>query len=115
LQQVSPLVALSVSAAITSSFETNVELRLEWLGTIVSNIDASVSSTHLKQTLSLHVTDSNDQDSDIRDVAPKIMEVLYQRLQGAYMQLAEMEPRDDNALRKMVALTRQIAEVRRSL
>jgi hypothetical protein len=26
-----------------------------------------------------------------------------------------MEPRDDNALRKMVALTRQIAEVRRSL
>jgi hypothetical protein len=43
------------------------------------------------------------------------MEVLYQRLQGAYMQLAEMEPRDDNALRKMVALTRQIAEVRRSL
>jgi hypothetical protein len=43
LQQVSSLVALSVSAAITSSFETNVELRLEWLGTIVSNIDTSVS------------------------------------------------------------------------
>jgi hypothetical protein len=31
------------------------------------------------------------------------------------MQLAESEPRDDNALRKMVALTRQIAEVRRVL
>lgn len=45
LQQVSSLVALSVSAAITSSFETNVELRLEWLGTIVSNIDTSVSFT----------------------------------------------------------------------
>jgi hypothetical protein len=44
LQQVTSLVALSVSAAITSSFETNVELRLEWLGTIVSNIDTSVSS-----------------------------------------------------------------------
>jgi WD40 repeat protein/GGDEF domain-containing protein len=115
LQQVSPLVALSVSAAITSSFETNVELRLEWLGTIVSNIDASVSSIHRKQTLPFHCTDLNHQDSDIRDVAPKIMEVLYQRLQGAYMQLAEMEPRDDNALRKMVALTRQIADVRRSL
>jgi hypothetical protein len=43
------------------------------------------------------------------------MDVLYQRLQGAYMQLAESEPRDDNALRKMVALTRQIAEVRRVL
>jgi len=46
LQQVSSLVALSVSAAITSSFETNVELRLEWLGTIVSNIDTSVSFLH---------------------------------------------------------------------
>lgn len=95
LQQVSSLVALSVSAAITSSFETNVEMRLEWLGTIVSNIDTD--------------------DPDIRDVAPKIMDVLYQRLQGAYMQLAESEPRDDNALRKMVALTRQIADVRRVL
>lgn len=46
LQQVSSLVALSVSAAITSSFETNVVLRLEWLGTIVSNIDTSVSFLH---------------------------------------------------------------------
>jgi hypothetical protein len=44
LQQVSSLVALSVSAAITSSFETNVEMRLEWLGTIVSNIDTDVST-----------------------------------------------------------------------
>ena len=40
------------------------------------------------------------------------MDVLYQRLQGAYMQLAESAPRYDNALRKMVALTRQIAEVK---
>jgi hypothetical protein len=43
------------------------------------------------------------------------MDVLYQRLQGAYMQLAESVPRNDSALRKMVALTRQIAEVRRTL
>jgi hypothetical protein len=43
------------------------------------------------------------------------MDVLYQRLQGAYMQLAESEPRDDGALRKMVTLTRQIADVRRVL
>jgi hypothetical protein len=51
LQQVSSLVALSVSAAITSSFETNVELRLEWLGTIVSNIDTSVSFMHASDIL----------------------------------------------------------------
>jgi hypothetical protein len=53
LQQVSSLVALSVSAAITSSFETNVELRLEWLGTIVSNIDTSVSFLHLSNIIEL--------------------------------------------------------------
>ncbi len=47
LQQVSSLVALSVSAAITSSFETNVDKRLDWLGTIVSNIDTAVSSPHI--------------------------------------------------------------------
>jgi len=51
LQQVSSLVALSVSAAITSSFETNVELRLEWLGTIVSNIDTAVSFTQLSDII----------------------------------------------------------------
>lgn len=55
------------------------------------------------------------QDPDIRDVAPKIMDVLHQRLQGAYMQLAESEPRDDHALRKMFALTRQIVDVRTML
>lgn len=116
LQQVSSLVALSVSAAITSSFETNVEKRLEWLGTIVSNIDTAVSSSFsLGGARSLILTGHAQQDPDIREVAPKIMDVLYQRLQGAYMQLAESQPRDDNALRKMVALTRQIGEVRKSL
>lgn len=58
LQQVSSLVALSVSAAITSSFETNVELRLEWLGTIVSNIDTSVSLIYFSDLALLHCTDS---------------------------------------------------------
>ena len=52
LQQVSSLVALSVSAAITSSFETNVEMRLEWLGTIVSNIDTDVSTRRKKPHVS---------------------------------------------------------------
>lgn len=53
LQQVSSLVALSVSAAITSSFETNVELRLEWLATIVANMDTTVSLTLSRYTVEL--------------------------------------------------------------
>lgn len=113
LQQVSPLVALSVSAAITASFETNVDKRLEWLGAIINNIDHQVCCTDLS-AYPLR-TKILSQDPDIRDVAPKIMDVLYQRLQGAYMQLAESQPRDDESLKRMVMLTRQIGQVRAAL
>ena len=92
LEKVTPLVALSVSAAITASFETYVDQRLEWLSTILSNIDLN--------------------DEEIKDVAGKIMEVLSQRLQGAYMNISETNP-SEPALRRISALHRQVAEVRR--
>ncbi|KAK5122762.1 hypothetical protein LTR85_003677 [Meristemomyces frigidus] len=92
LLQVTPLVALSVSAAITASFQSNVDARLEWLSAVLSQI--------------------NMQDPDIMDVAPKIMDVLSQRLQGAYMTISEARPNDGN-LRRISALNRQVMEVRR--
>ncbi|KAK4505413.1 hypothetical protein PRZ48_003376 [Zasmidium cellare] len=92
LEHVSPLVALTVSAAITSSFETNAEQRLEWLSHVLNQIDV--------------------RDDDIRDVAPKIMDVLSQRLQGAYMQISETKP-SDPALRTISSLHRQVDEIRR--
>lgn len=88
-----PLVTLSVSAAVTASFETNVDKRLEWLGSVISNMDPG--------------------DPEIHDVAPKIMDVLVQRLQGAYMHIAEARPSDQEVLRKLVALNRRIGEVRK--
>lgn len=114
LQQVSSLVALSVSAAITSSFDRNVDKRLEWLGTIITNIDQNVRRHH-PQSHPEHLLTYFEQDPDIRDVAPKIMDVLYQRLQGAYMMLAESPQREEQALRKTASLTRQIGELRRVL
>ncbi|KAK4550819.1 hypothetical protein LTR36_000399 [Oleoguttula mirabilis] len=92
LLQVTPLVALSVSAAITASFQSNVDARLDWLSAVLSQI--------------------NMNDPDIMDVAPKIMDVLSQRLQGAYMHISEANPSDAN-LRKISALNRQVSEVRR--
>ena len=83
--------SLSVSVAITASMETHVEQRLEWLGAILTNIDVN--------------------DADMRDMAPKIMDILSQRLQGAYMSMAERAP-SDPALRKISALHRQVGEVR---
>lgn len=93
LDQVSPLVALTVSAAVTSSFDTFVEQRLDWLGRIIAHI--------------------NVRDPVIMDVAPKIMDVLAQRMQGVYMQISESNPGDSATLRTIAALNRQVKEVRR--
>ena len=92
LEQVAPLMSLSVSVAITASMESHVEQRLEWLGTVLSNIDLN--------------------DADMKDMTPKIMDILSQRLQGAYMSMAERAPQDP-ALRKISALHRQVGEVKR--
>ena len=92
LTKVRPLVTLSVSAAITASLESHVQQRLEWLSTILDTIDL--------------------QDEDIREVAPKIMEVLSQRLQGAYMNLSEADP-GEPALKRISALNRKVGEIRR--
>ena len=92
LHQVTPLVALTVSAALTSSFDTNTSERLAWLGRVLAQIDM--------------------RDNDIRDVAPKIMDVLSQRLQGAYMEISEARP-NDPSLRTISALNRQVNEIRR--
>lgn len=46
------------------------------------------------------------------DVAPKIMDVLSHRLQGAYMQIAEADP-GNPALKKLSALARNVNEIKR--
>lgn len=91
LQRLSPLVSLSVSAALTASFGLHVSERLEWLATVLATIEL--------------------RDPEIREVAPKIMDVLQQRMQGAYMMLAEGNPQDP-ALRKVSALARQINDIK---
>ncbi|KAI9873158.1 MAG: hypothetical protein M1830_000760 [Pleopsidium flavum] len=91
LQQLSPLIALSVGAAVTNSLETHVMERLHWLETVFATIDP--------------------RDPEIREVAPKIMDVLSQRLEGQYMRIAEADPRDP-VLRKIPPLTRQARELK---
>ncbi|KAK4962845.1 hypothetical protein LTR10_000472 [Elasticomyces elasticus] len=97
LKQVTPLVALSVSAALTASLDTSLELRLEWLETVLGMIDV--------------------RDEEIVDVAPKIMDVLMTRLQGAYMIVHEQSGWSDQEknglLRRISALNKRVVEVRR--
>lgn len=91
LGQASPLVILSVGAAVTTSLATNVMERLSWLETVFHSV--------------------NPRDPDIRDVVGKILEILSQRLEGEYMRIAEEEPQNP-ALRKIPGLARQARELK---
>jgi len=51
-------------------------------------------------------------DNDISEMAPRIMEVLSSRLQGAYMAIAETDPVAP-CLRRIHGLTKAVAEVKR--
>jgi hypothetical protein len=84
--------SLSVSVAITASLETNIDQRLEWLQTVLTNIDLN--------------------DPDMKEMTPKIMDILSSRLQGAYMSISERSP-GEAALKRISALHRQVGEVRR--
>ncbi|OJD20056.1 hypothetical protein AJ78_00073 [Emergomyces pasteurianus Ep9510] len=85
LSNLSPLVVLSVSAAVTSSFEANVMDRLNWLERVFRTVKVK--------------------DPEIYEVAPKIMDVLIQRLEALYMSIAENTPHDP-VLRRIPRLTR---------
>ncbi|KAL1636920.1 hypothetical protein SLS56_001017 [Neofusicoccum ribis] len=91
IQSLTPLVALSVSAAVSSSLDSNIPERLMWLDAVFGTIEP--------------------RDPDIREVAPKIMDVLSSRLQAAYMQIAESNP-GDPVLRKISMLSRRARELK---
>lgn len=91
LTGLSPIVALSVGVAVTSSLQTNIAERLAWLEVVLQTIDL--------------------RDPDIREVAPKIMDILTQRLESLYMTIAENTPHDP-ILRKIPPLSRRARELR---
>ncbi|KAL8786605.1 MAG: hypothetical protein Q9195_008127 [Heterodermia aff. obscurata] len=90
IQQLSPLITLSVGAAVTNLLENNVMERLAWLEVVFANIDP--------------------RDSEIREVAPRIIPVLGSRLESQYMRTAEANPRD-LSLRRIPPLARSAREL----
>ncbi|THC90131.1 hypothetical protein EYZ11_010414 [Aspergillus tanneri] len=91
LTDLSPIVALSVGVAVTSSLQTNVAERLTWLDVVLQTV--------------------NPMDADIREVAPRIMEILLQRLDTLYMSIAQNAPHDP-VLRKIPPLSRRARALR---
>jgi hypothetical protein len=88
LNQVSPLLALSTGAVVSESLDRNLPERLVWLDAVLRSVNPSVSLSN-----SLHFILTNKiQDAEIRDIVPKIMDVINQRLTAAYIQLNESTP-----------------------
>ncbi|KAI9788385.1 MAG: hypothetical protein M1833_003012, partial [Piccolia ochrophora] len=91
VQTLSQLVLLSVAASVTASFDTNVNERLDW-------VEACFSSLNFR-------------DAEVRDVLPRIIDVLVQRLESLYMRLAQKSLQDP-ALRKIPGLTTLARELK---
>jgi hypothetical protein len=86
LSQVSPLLALSTGAVVSDSLGRNLTERLMWLDAVLRSVNANVSIT---SNAHLALPNMVPQDAEIRDIIPKIMDVVIQRLTAAYIQLNE--------------------------
>lgn len=89
LAQVSPLLALSTGAVVSESLGRNLPERLMWLNAVFISVNPNVSASLL---LTSFPELTFYQDADIRDIIPKIMDVVVQRLTTAYIQLNESTP-----------------------
>ncbi|RHZ50346.1 uncharacterized protein CDV56_104200 [Aspergillus thermomutatus] len=90
LTRLSPIVALSVGVAVTSSLHTNVDDRLTWLDVVLQSVDL--------------------RDPDIHEVAPRIIEILTQRLNTLYMDVASNNPHS-SVIRKLGPINRRLQEL----
>jgi hypothetical protein len=91
LTTVSPIVSLSVGVAITTALVTNVQERLVWLEYVLQTVNLA--------------------DTDILEVAPQIMDIFIQRLDGLYRTVVEANPHDP-LLRKIPPLVRRARDLR---
>lgn len=92
LRQVSPLLALSTGAVVSESLNRNLTERLVWLNAVFQSVNPNVSLLPPNRHVVAPDTDELLQDAEIRDIIPKIMDVVIQRLTAAYIQLNESTP-----------------------
>lgn len=93
---------------MTTSLDTNVQERLAWLDFVLKTVNLGVC--FFPSDCELFKANFN-QDPDIRDVAPQIMEILLQRLNALYMAVAKKNPHD-MTLRLIAPLARRASDLR---
>ncbi|KAJ5383366.1 hypothetical protein N7517_001277 [Penicillium concentricum] len=94
LSRLSAIVMLSVAVAVTTTMQTNIGQRLHWLEVVLQNV--------------------NPRDTDLREVAPRILDIMSQRLNTLYMSVVERNPHDP-ILRLISPLARRARELHASL
>lgn len=110
LQQVSPLLVLSTGAVVSEPLDRNLEQRLAWLEAVLQSVNPHVSHPFVTSP------DSNTncvKDNEIRDIVPKIMDVMSQRLTNKYIELNETTP-GNPLLRRISALSRRCNDLTRA-
>jgi len=110
LSQVSPLLALSTGAVVSDALDRNLPERLVWLDAVLRSVNPSVSLPDLLQDFAANTL---VQDAEIRDIVPKIMDVIKQRLTSAYIQLNETTS-GSPLLRRISSLVNRCAEMTRA-
>ncbi|KAL8829117.1 MAG: hypothetical protein Q9170_006307 [Blastenia crenularia] len=107
LRELSPLLNLSVGAAVTSSLETKLAERLTWLEAVFSTIRPNVSldAKYTCDSWSLMVA----QDPELREYGSRIMDVLRERLESGFMHIS-MTNAGEPALRRIPPLANRARE-----
>ncbi|KAL8717968.1 MAG: hypothetical protein Q9225_004842 [Loekoesia sp. 1 TL-2023] len=90
LRELSPLLNLSVGAAVTSSLDTKLSERLTWLEAVFSTIRPG--------------------DPDLREYGSRIMDVLRERLESGFMHIS-MTNAGEPALRRIPPLANRAREL----
>ncbi|EGE04513.1 hypothetical protein TEQG_03384 [Trichophyton equinum CBS 127.97] len=91
LGSLSPVVALSVSAAVTASMDTHIMERLNWLQQVLRTVNIS--------------------DPSISEIGPRIMDILIQRLEALFISIAQKTP-NDPILHRIPPITQWAAVLR---
>ncbi|KAJ5264038.1 hypothetical protein N7505_007959 [Penicillium chrysogenum] len=94
LSRLSAIVMLSVAVAVTTTMQTNIGQRLHWLEVVLQNV--------------------NPRDTDLHEVAPRILDIMSQRLNTLYMSVVERNPHDP-ILRLISPLARRARDLHTSL
>ncbi|CAG8341169.1 unnamed protein product [Penicillium nalgiovense] len=94
LSRLSAIVMLSVAVAVTTTMQTNIGQRLHWLEVVLQNV--------------------NPRDTDLHEVAPRILDIMSQRLNTLYMSVVERNPHDP-ILRLISPLARRARDLHASL